>query len=426
MQQKTGGREVILKVVCGKKDTFSTSLAAPHEGVRQNAEIGMRGVDLSEEEWEATYAGLRGPGSWPEAELQAHTRKLKKEKDCSNCCNGCWTILMVLMVLFGCWVYSIEHHIDAQQEYVITGAIMHVAVNGPYLRSASVECNGKPVFEAQDIYRGDLVLFSDPKLSWAVVERSDFEDCKSNGVPLLKSIGGLAGPAVLRAPVKPCTTAGKNYCNWQEEAENGEWKVSPNVFVDVQCPADDPCCGATACEQAPVLTEEYIITGASNPSINGVYVRLDRGQPVPCTVNNLDVAFIASGMSSCDNFIASGTWSCTQQLAPTGQHAHKCDRSCGFLCTENVCSELPVFKSVTSPVVLFKPTGSTNWIIGPSSSAAGCSLQAVQRWACSELEDRSCEGAWLEYDQDGHQWQQAPLLALEHRCPLPSIDPYCR
>ena len=59
----------------------------------------MRGVDLSEEEWEATYAGLRGPGSWPEAELQAHTRKLKKDKSGSKCCDACWAILWVLMVL---------------------------------------------------------------------------------------------------------------------------------------------------------------------------------------------------------------------------------------------------------------------------------------------------------------------------------------
>jgi hypothetical protein len=72
------------------------------------------------------------------------------------------------------------------------------------------------------------------------------------------------------------------------------------------------------------------------------------GASVPCTGNRYDNDH---GVGECDRLVSSGAVSCTADVAEGGQYAHYCDRTCGFLCTED---------GVTGTLLYVLPPGATD------------------------------------------------------------------
>ena len=82
VRQKDAGRltaatEISLRI---DRNVTHSSLDVPADGVRQDAEIGMRGLEISREEWESQYADLRGPGCWPEQRNHRYKLKVKAQR----------------------------------------------------------------------------------------------------------------------------------------------------------------------------------------------------------------------------------------------------------------------------------------------------------------------------------------------------------
>ena len=100
-------------------------------------------------------------------------------------------------------------------------------------------------------------------------------------------------------------------------------------------------------------THDFVFAAQSGVRYD-VSVRVGEGSGVsaPCTVDGYDTCQSCRlGHVSCDVLVSSGH-SCAMDFCATcGQYAHYCDRTCGFLCTED---------GVTSTVLHVLPPGATD------------------------------------------------------------------
>eukprot|EP01046_Picozoa_sp_COSAG06_P053214 COSAG06_NODE_9145_length_1973_cov_3.001600_2_plen_267_part_00 len=115
-------------------------------------------------------------------------------------------------------------------------------------------------------------------------------------------------------------------------------------------------------------THDFVFAAQSGVRYD-VDVRVGEGSGFspPCTGNSYDACnHCRLGHKSCDVLVSSGH-SCARDFCATcGQYAHYCDRTCGFLCTED---------GVTWPVLHVLPPGATD----NSQAVASQALSSADR-----------------------------------------------
>ena len=97
------------------------------------------------------------------------------------------------------------------------------------------------------------------------------------------------------------------------------------------------------------------------------------GASAPCTGNMYDNDH---GAGECDRFVASGQASCASDLCATCANPHYCDRTCGFLCTEDGITStnlymLPPGATDRSQAVATKDMVTANKVLGFTAAATG-------------------------------------------------------
>lgn len=150
--------------------------------------------------------------------------------------------------------------------------------------------------------------------------------------------------------------------------------LSHVTFLSVAVWPSRAQCGAaatalTALEETATIqdgqTHDFVFAAQSGVRYD-VDVRVGEGSgtSVPCTGNGYDNSH---GAGECDRIMSSAGGSCARDFCATcGQYAHVCDRTCGFLCTED---------GVTTTVLHVLPPGATD----TSQAFASSTLAAADK-----------------------------------------------
>eukprot|EP01046_Picozoa_sp_COSAG06_P039697 COSAG06_NODE_4724_length_4000_cov_23.736221_2_plen_279_part_00 len=109
------------------------------------------------------------------------------------------------------------------------------------------------------------------------------------------------------------------------------------------------------------------------------------GASVPCTYNSVDEEWDNCSPDCCDFYLGNGVYSCATNLAEGGQYEHYCDRTCGFLCTEDGVTStnlyvLPPGATDTSQAVATQTTAAADKGLGFTAAATGDFTARVKAW----------------------------------------------
>ena len=400
--------------------TLETTLVRPLEGVCFEGVVGMRGMvlrgegrweklpglSLGKERWESEYFDLEGPGRWSAQQQNAYKRKVLAIK-------LAWAALFtgVLVLLFcqafvyvdcsghGSWGFGGCHCVGGYkgercdltaspllgmaEAYIVSGAV-NERYNGRYVRLAA-ECNGKPVYQRQAALSGWYVLFqpTDTSNYWYVGTGEQATSCDASGYVTSAGAGGIC----------PSSPDGSGCVGRWQELVRHEWQNAPSLAVARWCPDDNPCCGID-CGEHGTLAD-----GGRAGGMASCGCRCTDGY----TGDRCAMVPLPAGMA--EAYIVSG--------AVDEQYNGRYVR----LAAE--CNGKPVYQrqaALSGWYVLFQPTDTSNyWYVGNSEHATDCEAHGYLRsqggGICPSSPDGSgCVGRWQEWD--GHEWQNAPSLAV--------------